>query len=100
MYNRPYSFSFLFHEHYSLEYRKEVYQKYAQDYIVKLYRLPGGFAFPDLLMKEAYEAEDFLHADGIVVGDKLGEQVTRTYPGKSHFGFFQLPILAVGEEHH
>lgn len=97
MYNRPYSFAFLFHEHYSLEYRKEVYQKYARDYIVKLYRLPGGFAFPDLLVKEAYEAVDFLYADGIVVGDKLEEQDSRAYSGKSHSGFFQLPALSVSE---
>jgi hypothetical protein len=71
MVNRPYSFSFIFHDHYSLAQRKETYQRYADRFYVKLYQIKEGFSFPELIFKAFYDESDFLLASGIVVGNQL-----------------------------
>lgn len=74
MINRHYSFSYIFHQNTAVEERLKMYQRYAKDYIVRLYRLSEGFAFPELICKEQYDIADFMSANGIVVGDRRRSQ--------------------------
>jgi hypothetical protein len=90
MINRPYSFSFLYHEGDSLAYRKQIFQRYASTYFVRLYRLRAGFAFPELLFREKYADQDFVDADGIVVGDKIGVRKSDLPSVANPHGFYQL----------
>jgi len=89
MINRPFSFSFLFHEGDGLAYRKQVFLQYAKKYIVRLYRLRSGFAFPELVFRDDYSDTDFVHASGIVVGDKLSEYQPGVTSSVNPFGFYQ-----------
>lgn len=90
MINRPYSFSFLFHEGDSLTYRKQVFQRYARKYFVRLYRLRAGFAFPELLFCEQYADRDFTDANGIVVGDKISDHKSELSSMINPHGFYQF----------
>lgn len=90
MINRPYSFSFLFHKGDSLAYRKQIFQRYARKYYVRLYRLRAGFAFPELFFREEYVDQDFADADGIVVGDKIGECKSDLSSIANPHGFYQF----------
>ncbi|MFP4091822.1 MAG: hypothetical protein ACLFUB_19660 [Cyclobacteriaceae bacterium] len=57
-----------------------MYHHYAKNYIVRLYRLSEGFAFPELICKEQYDVADFKSANGIVVGDRRRVQAYEEKP--------------------
>jgi hypothetical protein len=47
--DKEFDFGVLFHQHYSMQYRKELFSKYSRLFNVKLYHIVSGFHFPKLV---------------------------------------------------
>ena len=72
--DKEFDFGVLYHPHYSLDYRRSIFEKYQIQYNVRLYKVVEGFNFPDLI--EAAPNDGFqMSANGFVVGNKLKELV-------------------------
>lgn len=68
--DKEFDFGVLFHSHYTLSYRKALFDKYKPLYNVKLYSVVKGFSFPKLIEAREYNDDHFIYADGLVVGNK------------------------------
>jgi len=69
--DKEFDFGVLFHPHYSLAYRLELYKNYQHKYNVKLYNVVKSFSFPKLVESRKYTEDQFMFANGFVVGNKL-----------------------------
>lgn len=69
--DKEFDFGVLYHAHYSLEYRREQFEKYGRIYNVRHYCVVEGFHFPRLIEATELTNDIFMSANGFVVGNKL-----------------------------
>lgn len=69
--DKEFDFGVLFHPHYSLAHRQGLFNNYLNKYNIRLYNVVKGFSFPKLVETRKYTEDQFMFADGFVVGDKL-----------------------------